>query len=340
MRPDARLDESPVLTQDIAAPDAIAVAADGAVWVTGGSALYRFAGGNFGAAPARIDFPGPVTALAANPKGGAAVAMPGLGLALVGDDGTQRAVAPGVAMKCPTALTFGPDGALFACDGSLDNPPDRWVYDLMQKRSSGRVLRIDPASGNATVLAEGLRWPNGICVAADGGGLVVTEAWSHAILGLPFERPRARPERLAENLPGYAARIVPFGAGYALAYFAMRTQLVDFVLTEESYRRKMIERIEPAFWIAPSLRSEGHYLEPVQGGGLKKHGSVKPWAPPRSYGLVVVTDEEFEPVASFHSRVGGACHGVTGLAVETSRALLATAKGSGRVIRIATEPNT
>jgi hypothetical protein len=134
-----------------------------------------------------------------------------------------------------------------------------------------------------------------------------------------------------QNLPGYPGRLARFGSGYCLTMFALRTQLVDFVLTEDSYRRKMIERIDPAFWIAPALRSHGHYLEPVQGGGLRKHGSLKAWAPPRSYGLVAFLDDEFEPESSLHSRVGGTCHGITGVATD-SHSVFVTSKGNGKIV--------
>jgi hypothetical protein len=138
---------------------------------------------------------------------------------------------------------------------------------------------------------------------------------------------------VAGNLPGYPARIRPFGPGYCLAMFALRTQLVDFVLTEDSYRRKMMETIDPAYWISPALRSEFHYLEPVQGGGLRKHGSLKAWAPPRSYGLVIFLDEDFEPQSSLHSRVGGSCHGITGVA-EHDGDVYVTSKGSSKIVKL------
>ena len=49
----------------------------------------------------------------------------------------------------------------------------------------------------------------------------------------------------------------------------------------------------------------------MQGGGLKQLGILKPWAPTRSYGLVVRRDAEGEPRASFHSRADGRRHGIT-----------------------------
>ena len=336
MRANERLDEGVVLNDTLAEPDDVAICEDGCAWVTSQDAVYRFVSPRFDDAPRKIDLGGPATAMTPRPGGGVAVAVAGRGVVLVAKDGlTSPLTLTGAApLGCPTALAFGPDNALFACDGSMENPPDRWVYDLMRRGTSGRLLRIDLSTGATTTLVDRMKWPNGLCIAQDGQSLIIVEAWSHSLLKLPFKGPLGKVQRIAENLPGYPARILRYGTGYAMTYFALRTQLVDFVLTEDAYRQKMIERIEPEFWIAPSLRSEGHYLEPVQGGGLKKHGSLKAWAPPRSYGLVVVFDEEFEPVASFHSRVGGSCHGVTGIASRGEGSLTVAAKGAGKVVEV------
>jgi hypothetical protein len=191
----------------------------------------------------------------------------------------------------------------------------------MEKRSSGQVLRILPGTDQVEILADKLAYPYGICfVAGDSNTLVISEAWSHNLLYLPTDaKPQLKSKRVALkiamlNLPGYPSRIIPFGSGYCLTMFAVRTQLVDFVLTEDAFRNAMMESIDPHLWIAPVLHHEDHYLEPVQGGSLKKHGKVKDWAPPRSYGLVVILDDKFEPITSLHSRVNGACHGITGVA--------------------------
>lgn len=340
MRPNSMLEECPVLSTDIAEPDDIALAADGSAYVTAGRRVYRFHKGDFSRPEVVAEFDGLATGVAAHPAGGVAVCVAGQGIALLGgpDEGRMLGIEGQGGLKCPTALTVGPKGEIYVCDGSRDNTPDRWVYDLMQKRRSGRVLRVDAASGQVDVLADGLGYPNGICLALDGNSLIVSEAWTHDLLSLPLHAAgRQRPLAVQQNLPGYPARIAPYGAGYCLTMFALRTQLVDFVLTEDSYRRKMIERIEPAFWIAPTLRSEGHYLEPVQGGGLKKHGSVKAWAPPRSYGLVIFLDDELEPESSLHSRVGGTCHGITGVATDGQQVFV-TSKGNGKIMQVTTRP--
>src|SRR5262249_21252211 len=112
---------------------------------------------------------------------------------------------------------------------------------------------------------------------------------------------------------------------------ALRTQLVEFVLRERAYCDAMLATVDPRYWIAPSLRALGHYLEPLQGGGIKKLGLVKPWAPPRSYGLVVRLANEGEPLESFHSRAGGRHHGITAVQARGNRVIVA-AKGHGVVL--------
>ena len=69
----------------------------------------------------------------------------------------------------------------------------------------------------------------------------------------------------------------------------------------------------------------------MQFGSIKALGIEKPWAPPRSYGLLVRIDEEGDILESLHSRVGGRHHGITA-ARETAQGLVIISKGSGRVI--------
>ncbi len=337
MRPNSALDECRVACSTVREPDDIAYALDGSAYVTSGKRVIRFADGAFAELLIAAEFDGLATGIAAHPDGGVVVGVAGTGIALIDgpESGRMLEIHGQGGLKCPTALLVGPDGGIYICDGSRDNPPDRWQHDLMEKRSSGRVLRVDAASGAVEVLAAGLAWPSGICLAKDGRSLIVSEAWTHSLLGVPLAAgTRAtKPTALVQNLPGYPGRIIPFGAGYCLTMFALRTQLVDFVLTEDSYRRKMIDRIDPAFWIVPALRSEGHYLEPVQGGGLRKHGSLKAWAPPRSYGLVIFLDNELEPDSSLHSRVGGACHGITGVASRDGEVVV-TSKGNNKIVHV------
>jgi hypothetical protein len=144
-----------------------------------------------------------------------------------------------------------------------------------------------------------------------------------------------KPIPVLTALPGYPSRLAPRAMGGAwLCLFAPRNQLVEFVRREPAYRRAMMAEVPKEFWIAPALASGMSFCEPMQGGALKQMGILKPWAPTRSYGLVVALDEDHRPVESFHSRTGGRRHGLTSVAEHGSRLVVAS-KGGDEIIAIA-----
>jgi hypothetical protein len=75
----------------------------------------------------------------------------------------------------------------------------------------------------------------------------------------------------------------------------------------------------------------------MQGAHIKTMGVVKPWAPPRSYGLVIRLNEDAEPLYSLHSRADGVNHGVVS-AIEVNGDLIMIAKGPGRVLKLPIAP--
>ena len=95
----------------------------------------------------------------------------------------------------------------------------------------------------------------------------------------------------------------------------------------------MMAEIDPRYWIAPRLRSGDSFKEPMQGAHIKTMGVIKPWAPPRSYGLVIRLDAYGAPLYSLHSRVDGMNHGIVS-AIEFDGNLVMIAKGPGRVLRL------
>jgi hypothetical protein len=140
------------------------------------------------------------------------------------------------------------------------------------------------------------------------------------------------------HLPVYPSRLSPAsGGGYWLTAFVGRSLLVEFVLREPAYRKRMMAEIDPEYWIVPRLRSGLSFKEPLQGAHIKTMGVMKPWAPPRSYGLVIRLQANGAPLYSLHSRVDGRNHGVVA-AVERGGELYMIAKGPGRVLRVPIAP--
>ncbi len=227
------------------------------------------------------------------------------------------------------ALHEDVNGSVLISDGSSVYPCAEWSHDLLGKGRTGRLLSYKRRTSELTVLASGLEYAFGVCT-DDQGRALVSESWRHRVGAVV----NGRVQPVVTALPGYPARISRAqGGGFWLCLLACRTQLVEFVLNEDDYRADMLRTMRPEHWIAPALSSGTDFLEPLQGGGVKQMGVLKPWAPPRSYGLVVRLDADFAPRYSFHSRVGGKHHGVVA-AVQRGDDLFVLSKGAGRILKL------
>jgi len=103
-----------------------------------------------------------------------------------------------IAKESVSGLEFGPDGLLYACQGSKQRvisldpktgavkivaeqvaPNDLAVsadgFVFITETKDQRITRIDPKTGATTVVAEGIAKPNGIVLSNDGGTLAVSE---------------------------------------------------------------------------------------------------------------------------------------------------------------------
>lgn len=316
LRPNTALESARIVAR-LAGVDCLA-ASDGMVWASSGHEVSRIDPAT-GAVVLVLRFDRPVTCIAANGET-LAVGQDDGSVTLMFGDG-KRVIAP-FAGGCLTALAFQGSG-LVACTGSAEHPVGAWQRDLMQGGASGSVWEIPP-EGAARQLAGGLAWPCG--VALSGGQVVVAEAWRHRLVTLDGRAVLA-------DLPGYPGRLAPAGDGWWLSVFAPRNQLTEFVLREPEFRARMLRDLRPEHWVCPTLHPARSFLEPLQGGAIRTHGIVKPWAPTRSYGLLVRLDAGFQPLASYHSRADGRFHGVTA-ALQIGAEVLVAAKGGDALLAL------
>lgn len=328
LSPNQAIEDAPLLVS-IAAPDNLAKSGDHMVFSSGGSVL-RLRADALGRPPEELArFGSAVSALALSDDGGMAVGLEEGGIVIRGGrhDGTSLGSVGGRPVLCPTALSFADPDTLLVVLGSQRNGPAGWRRDLMQRNASGSLWRCGLADGSAICLADGLAWPSGLAASAE-GSVVVSESWNSRLLAIV---PGSRPRELLSDITGYPGRLSGAVGGYWLCVFAPRSQLVEFVLREKNYRLSMMRELDEDHWIAPALRPARSFLEPMQFGGLKQLGQVKPWAPARSYGLVVALDRDFEPKASFHSRADGRRHGITSC-VEFGGRLYASSRGGDAIV--------
>lgn len=312
----------------IPAPDNLVVMADEIVFSSGSRLMALSVDG----AKARLveEFGANISALTALRDGGVA-----LGLAdgrivfrAGAKHGREISASDDFVATCPTALLAVGD-SLIVAQGSAVNGPDQWRRDLIDGGMTGSVWRLDMHSEAATFLAGGLAYPNGLAALGD-GSIAISESWKHRIVKVTSSR--TAPEVVLEHLPGYPSRLCPAkNGGYWLAIFAPRNSLVEFVLQESDFKRRMMAEISEDFWVAPCLSSGKSFKEPLQSGGIKTMGLLKPWAPTRSSGLIVLLDQNGTPITSHHSRSDGQRHGITSV-VELENAVYVASKGGDEII--------
>lgn len=329
LKPNNLLEEAR-LGLGIPAPDNLVSTGEALIFSSGNRVLRQPFDGSIGA-PFGIS-EGAVSAMAWSASGVLAVASGGK----IAFRNSAADIVPGLSGGAETwpgvtAMDFASDGSLLVAVGSAKNGLDDWQRDLLDGERAGSVWRLDPKTGSARQIATKLAYPNGIVVETD-GNIVVSEAWHKRLVRLsPDGRVLGQ---VMEDLPGYPARLSRSArGGYWLSVFAPRSPLIEFVLREPAYRKVMMAEVAPEFWIAPALKSGESFREPMQGGALKQMGILKPWAPTRSYGLVVELAADFTPLRSFHSRAGGRRHGVTS-AVEAGGRLWASSKGGDELVAI------
>jgi hypothetical protein len=331
LNPDNRLEEAALVAR-AEAPDNLCRWGERLLFSSGGELFELEPGVEAPVAKSVASYTATVTALAAHGEA-LAVGLADSRLLLRGGkhDGAELTMVGGKPLNCITALAFADDDTVLVCLGSERHPFERWKHDLMERGASGSVWRIDLRSKAATSLAQGLAFPFGIIALTEGA--LVTESWRHRMIkvrngGFP-------PEPVLTDLPAYPARIAvgADGKGGWLSLFAPRRQLTEFMLREPAYRKRMMADIDPEYWVGPTLAPMRSFLEPLQGGTLKKLAAIKPWAPSRSYGLVVRLDEHWQPRSSFHSRADGSRHGVMS-AVEAQGRLYAASRGAQAVVSV------
>jgi hypothetical protein len=235
----------------------------------------------------------------------------------------------GQRLSCPTSLSFADPTKLIVCLGSDIHPPQRWKHDLLEKNSTGSIWEYDVDSGRARRLADGLGYPYG-AIGLGNGDYLYAESWRSRV-----KRAGKNGEKIVlDDLPFYPSRLAASDRGILLCGFAPRFQLFEFILREPVYKKRMMVEVPEQYWMAPAIGSGDDYREPIQNGQIRHHGISKPWAPTKSYGLLVLIDAEGRVLGSAHCRADGRRHGITSAVALNGRVYL-TSKASGEILSLA-----
>jgi sugar lactone lactonase YvrE len=184
--------------------------------------------------------------------------------------------ANGVPFGLPNDVEVASDGRIYFSDSSSVWGINESLYDLLEARPNGRLLRYDPMTGQTDVLLDGLYYANGVTLSKDEGFVLVNETFRYRITRYWLTGVRAgSSEVFIDNLPGFPDGISGNRRGtFWLALFTVRNPTADWM--------------HPRPWLKSTLSILPGFL----------------WPAPEQYGLVLALDEKGRIVKSLHDPTG------------------------------------
>lgn len=261
-----------------AGPEDVAIGPDGLIYVAthGGEIMRRPAGpgqaevfATTGGRPLGIEF---------GPDGTLYVADAFLGLLAIDGTGAVRLLADSAAGRpilYADDVDVAADGTVYFTDASTrfgaqanGGTLPASVLDLIEHSDNGRVLKYDPLSGETTVFADGLTFPNGIAVGAD-GAIYVVETGDYCIWR--YDPEGGAPDLVIGNLPGFPDNINNAQDGtFWVGLVSPRNPVMD-ALSDKPGLRRAIMRLPESMKPAPTrygfvlrLGPDGQVIETLQ----------------------------------------------------------------------------
>ncbi len=173
--------------------------------------------------------------------------------------------ADGVPFGFTDHLDVASDGSVYFSDASHRFGINEYLYDLLEAKPHGRLLKYDPVQKKTIVLKDGLFFANGVALSSDESYLLVHETYRYRVNRFWLKGPRANTmEPLIENLPGFPDNIARTSRGtFWLCLFTVRNPIMDS-LHPSPFLKNIVARLPKFMW--PKPKPYGFVLE-IDGEG-------------------------------------------------------------------------
>jgi len=196
-------------------------------------------------------------------------------------------------------LDIASDGRIYFSDASSKYGVGEFLYDMLEARPHGRMMRYDPATGETEVLLEGLYFANGIAVADDDRFVLVNETYRYRIRRYWLSGEKAGSNDIfIDNLPGFPDGVSRGSVGrFWVAMFTVRNSTAD--------------SLHPRRWLKSVLAKLPNFM----------------WPRPEPIGFVLALDEDGNIVESLQDPGGEVINEVTSIHEDSGVLYLGTLRG-------------
>lgn len=186
----------------------------------------------------------------------------------------------GEPIRFADAVIVAKSGIIYFSDASTRFAPKDWggilkasMIDILEQRSTGRVLEYDPETKMTRVLAKGFSFANGVVLSEDENWLFVNETGKYRVWKISVKANNldiSQPNKLAyvffENLPGYPDNLMRGMDGKIWVGFAKsRNPTIDNMsITSTPFLRKLTYRLPKFLWPVP--KPYGHIFAFTEDG--------------------------------------------------------------------------
>jgi sugar lactone lactonase YvrE len=161
------------------------------------------------------------------------------------------------------------DGRIYFSDASSRWDHHHYLFDLLEGRPWGRLLRFDPATRQTEVLLDDLYFANGVALSQNEDFVLVNETYRYRITRYWLKGERAgQHEIFLDNLPGIPDGVSANRRGtFWIALFTPRNARADF-LASRPFLKRQIVKLPRAFW--PKPERHGIALAVDENGQVQK----------------------------------------------------------------------
>jgi sugar lactone lactonase YvrE len=193
--------------------------------------------------------------IATAPNGDLIVADAVKGLLSVSPDGRITTLPTDVAGKpvhFADDLDIARDGTIYFSDASDKFGIDGYLYDMLEGRPHGRLLRYDPTTKTTTVLLSDLYFANGVALSQHEDFVLVNETYRFRVTRYWLKGDRAgKSEVFVDNLPGYPDNITSNRRGtFWLAIVTVRNDTGDW-LSPHPFLKNALAKLPRTFLPKP-----------------------------------------------------------------------------------------